>query len=95
MFEIEVVLGLPENPPIVKLIVPEGTTIKQAIQLSKLITGETSHQVGIYGQLKKLSDCVQAKDRVEIYLPAQDPMQRRVKLLRQKKLSQLPRGKNK
>lgn len=55
-----------------RLEVPDGSTIAQAIELSGLLTQYpeidlTIQKVGVFGKLAKLDSVVQEGDRVEIY----------------------------
>lgn len=55
-----------------RLEVPEGSTVKEAIELSGILTKVPSidldtQKVGIYGKTAKLSAVLQEHDRVEIY----------------------------
>lgn len=55
-----------------RLEVPDGSTIAQAIELSGLLTQYpeidlTAQKVGIFGKIAKLDSVVQEGDRVEIY----------------------------
>lgn len=55
-----------------RLEVPDGSTIAQAIELSGLLTQYpeidlAAQKVGIFGKIVKLDSIVQEGDRVEIY----------------------------
>ncbi len=55
-----------------RLEVPEGSTVKQAIELSGILSKVPSidldkYKVGIYGKVSKLNAVLQEYDRVEIY----------------------------
>src|SRR5690554_846829 len=71
---IEVVYGTPERQMILNISVPPGTTVEQAIALSRMkdyfpnMVVEPS-RVGIWNKTCKLSDIVKEYDRVEIYRP--------------------------
>lgn len=89
MLEVSVIYALPDKYKIIALSVPEGTTLEQVIQLSAIQThfpemDLTTQRVGIFGELKALTDEVKAGDRVEIYRPLKfDPIvarKQRVKL---------------
>ncbi|WP_324256019.1 RnfH family protein [Niveibacterium sp. 24ML] len=60
--------------------VPEGTSVKDAIELSGIYAqfphiDLASQRVGIFGKAVKLDAALRAGDRVEIYRPIQcDPM---------------------
>ncbi len=87
---VEVACALPERQKIVKLIVPPGTTARQAVQLSNIAAAfpevdVDSAPLGIFGQVlgsKGLPSAeqheLQPLDRVEIYRPlSRAPMQAR------------------
>ncbi len=68
---------------LVALKVPEGATVRQAIELSGLLemypdVDLTRQAVGIFGRPCALEDPLQEGDRVEVYRPLQvDPRLRR------------------
>ncbi|VAW39478.1 UPF0125 protein yfjF [hydrothermal vent metagenome] len=73
---VEVVYALLEQQEIIKIQIKEPITIEEAILQSGLLhkhpeidlsLNSSSHKVGIYNQIKKLSDIVNVGDRVEIY----------------------------
>jgi len=72
--EIELCYGLRDRQALLKLTVPAGTTIEQAIELSDIhkqfpdLTIKAD-QVGIFSQKKPLDTVLRAGDRVEIYRP--------------------------
>lgn len=87
---IEVVLAMPEKQALIKLDLPAGTKIADAIAQSGL--GEMfagfdidTAQVGIFGQKASREQVLQAGDRVEIYRPLlADPKEtRRQRALKQ------------
>lgn len=70
--EISIVYALPEKQYFKRLIVEKGTTVKQAIFLSKIINDIKTlnikkHKIGIYGVLIKYSHILEKGDRIEIY----------------------------
>jgi putative ubiquitin-RnfH superfamily antitoxin RatB of RatAB toxin-antitoxin module len=71
---VEVAYATPARQVVLKLVVEPGTTLEQAIRLSGIL-GQfpeidlTQNKVGIFGRLGKLTDILQAGDRVEIYRP--------------------------
>ncbi len=74
MISIEVVYGLPEKQVLLKTLVPEGTTISEAIVLSGIVSyfsqiDPNTAKVGIFSRVEKLSSRVKQGDRVEIYRP--------------------------
>lgn len=76
MPEIEVAFALPEKQKLIKLDVPEGTSVRRAAVLSgmeQFFPGLDVHQakLGIFGKLVAKPDeqLVETGDRVEIYRP--------------------------
>lgn len=71
---IEVVYGTPERQMILSVSVPRGTTVEDAINLSRMqdyfpdMVVEPT-RVGIWNKTCKLTDEVRQHDRVEIYRP--------------------------
>lgn len=78
---IEVAYALEEKQTLLVLEVDEGTTLKQAIEVSGILN--TYHKIdlskdktGIFGKIAKLDTVLREKDRVEIYRPLiADPKQ--------------------
>ena len=72
---VEVVHALPGTHRAVKLLLPEGSTIEDAVRAS----GLAFHgKYGIFGVLKRADSPLQDGDRVEIYRPlAVDPKEAR------------------
>lgn len=87
MLEIEVAFGLPEKQKLLRLQVPEGTSVRQAAEMSGMeafFPGLDTSQakLGIFGKLvaKPEEQLVQAGDRVEIHRPLLiDPKEVRAK----------------
>ncbi|HEX2549273.1 MAG TPA: RnfH family protein [Gammaproteobacteria bacterium] len=81
--DIEVAFANPTQQRILSLKVPRGSTIEDAIHLSGILEifpeiDLTQHKVGIFSQIKKLSDFLHPGDRIEIYRPLQiDPKEAR------------------
>jgi putative ubiquitin-RnfH superfamily antitoxin RatB of RatAB toxin-antitoxin module len=72
--DVEVAYALPERQIILPLKVGEGTTIEQAIQLSKITEmfpeiDLDSNKIGIFGKLRKADEVLKPGDRIEIYRP--------------------------
>ena len=72
--QIEVVYALPERQEVVRLKLPEGSTIAQAIEASGLSQRYpeldiAKSKLGIFGKLSKPDTVVRERDRVEIYRP--------------------------
>ena len=78
---VEVAYALEKKQTLLELEVSEGTTLKQAVELSGII--DTYPQIdlikdktGIFGKIAKLDTILREKDRVEIYRPLiADPKQ--------------------
>ena len=71
---IEVAYAEPDQQKIIQLEVTVGTTIAEAIRCSGILTifpdiDLTRQKVGIFSQMRDLSDLVAAGDRIEIYRP--------------------------
>lgn len=71
---IEVVYALPHRQTLLSLDVEQGTTLKQAIELSGILKYYPQidlhkDKTGIFGKLAKLDTILREKDRVEIYRP--------------------------
>lgn len=74
LIRVEVAYARPDEQVLIPLEVPAGTTLEQAIALSKLQVhfpeiDLATAKVGIFSKLSKLSTVLQAGDRVEIYRP--------------------------
>lgn len=72
--KIEVAYATPLQQKIISVEVLEGCTIQEGIAQSGIFTlfpeiDLATHKVGIFSIQKKLSDIVQAGDRIEIYRP--------------------------
>ncbi len=83
LISVEVAYALPERQLILKVDVPEGATVEEAIRASGMLAqfpdiDLEQSKVGVFGKLSKLSAVLRAKDRVEIYRPLiADPKQAR------------------
>ncbi|MBE0454742.1 MAG: RnfH family protein [Chromatiales bacterium] len=71
---VEVVYALPEQQPIIRLNVEEGTSLREAIVRSGILEqfpeiDLDKAKTGIFGKLSKADTPLRAKDRVEIYRP--------------------------
>lgn len=84
LIQVEVCYAEPDRQWLLRLTVPEGCTLAEAIERSG-IRDQVPHLVvdparlGVFGKLRAPDDVLQAGDRVEIYRPLQvDPkLQRR------------------
>jgi len=78
---VEVAYALEKKQTLLELEVSEGTTLKQAVELSGIIDtypqiNLTEDKTGIFGKIAKLDTILREKDRVEIYRPLiADPKQ--------------------
>jgi putative ubiquitin-RnfH superfamily antitoxin RatB of RatAB toxin-antitoxin module len=78
---VEVTYALEKKQTLLELEVSEGTTLKQAVELSGIIDTYpqidlTKDKTGIFGKIAKLDTILREKDRVEIYRPLiADPKQ--------------------
>ena len=80
---VEVIYPASEGLIWMSLLVKTGSTIAQAIKLSK-ITVEKDAVVGIWGSKQPMDYVVEAGDRIEIYQPLlMDPKTRRQKRAKQ------------
>ncbi len=71
---LEVAYALPLRQDLVRLTLPEGSTVQQAIEASGLLQkyGEIDlkrNKVGIFGKLSRLDAVLRDRDRIEIYRP--------------------------
>lgn len=80
---VEVVYAAAGRQRLIALTVAPGATIAEAIEASGILRefpeiDLSANRVGVFGQLARLGDVVQADDRVEIYRPLQaDPKEAR------------------
>jgi len=78
---VEVAYALEKKQTLLELEVSEGTTLKQAVELSGIIdiypqVDLTKDKTGIFGKIAKLDTILREKDRIEIYRPLiADPKQ--------------------
>ncbi len=71
---IEVAYALEEKQTLLTLVVDEGATLKQAIELSGILDiypqiDLSKDKTGVFGKIVKLNTVLRDKDRVEIYRP--------------------------
>lgn len=71
---VEVVYALAGRQKVVPMDLPEGTTVKEAIERSGLLAefpeiDLASNKLGIWNKLSKADAVLRDKDRVEIYRP--------------------------
>ncbi|MDK9725280.1 MAG: RnfH family protein [Sterolibacteriaceae bacterium MAG5] len=72
--QVEVVYAKAERQELVRLKLPQGSTIQQAVEASGLLARcpeieLAKAKVGIFGKLARLDTALRDKDRVEIYRP--------------------------
>ncbi len=72
--KIEVVYALPHEQTLLKLEVPQSSTIADAIKLSGLLEKHPEIDLekgkfGLFGKLSKTDTVLREKDRIEIYRP--------------------------
>lgn len=73
-FTIEVVYPLPHEQLLMKAQVPNGSSIRDGIQASGILTHYPeldldTLEAGIFGKLAKLDTLLRERDRIEIYRP--------------------------
>ncbi|MBT5286205.1 MAG: RnfH family protein [Candidatus Thioglobus sp.] len=71
---IEVTYALEKEQTLLSLEVDEGTTLKQAVEISGILDKYPKinlkiDKTGIFGKIAKLDAVLREKDRVEIYRP--------------------------
>ncbi len=72
--QVEVVYALPDRQYLLKVRLPERSSVKQAIENSGILElcrdiDLKNNKLGVYGRLVGLDDCLDDGDRVEIYRP--------------------------
>lgn len=79
LIPVEVAYALPHQQAVLKLDVPQGTQLGQAVERSGILRrfpeiDLAQCRVGIYGKLSSLDAVLRPGDRIEIYRPLQaDP----------------------
>lgn len=75
MIRVEVVYALPQRQELVEVKLPEGATVRQAVEASGLLEKypdielDRRNKLGIYAKLVKADSELRDRDRVEIYRP--------------------------
>lgn len=74
MLSIEVCYALPSEQTLIAVELPEGATVRQALDASGILTRYpqidlAQQKVGVFGKLKPLDALLADHDRVEIYRP--------------------------
>jgi len=83
LIEIEVAYALPEKQFLEHLNVPNGTSVAQAVRLSRICNEFSEIQLndknlGVFGKLVKSEAILRNHDRIEIYRPITvDPKEKR------------------
>jgi putative ubiquitin-RnfH superfamily antitoxin RatB of RatAB toxin-antitoxin module len=72
--DVEVVYALPERQEVIRLRLPEGSTVQQAVAASGLLQKHPEidpavSKLGVFGKLSKADTPLRDRDRVEIYRP--------------------------
>jgi putative ubiquitin-RnfH superfamily antitoxin RatB of RatAB toxin-antitoxin module len=72
--KIEVVYALPHKTELIKLDLPEGSTVLQAVEASGLLAkypdiDVKKNKFGVYAKLAKVDSVLRERDRIEIYRP--------------------------
>ncbi len=91
MISIEVLYALPHEQTLLKLQVPQGCTVSDAVNISGMrekypVIDPAKNKLGIFGKLSKTDAVLRDRDRIEIYRPLiADPKEiRRQRVIGQK-----------
>ena len=81
---VEVVYALPQRQEVVTVTLPEGATVRQAVEASGLLQKfpdielDGANKLGVFAKLSKADTVLRDRDRVEIYRPLKvDPKEAR------------------
>lgn len=75
MINVEVSYALPQRQELIRVSVPEGATVRDAIDASGILAKypdidlDKNNKVGVYAKLTRLDTALRDRDRVEIYRP--------------------------
>lgn len=75
MINVEVSYALPQRQELIRVSVPEGATVQEAIAASGILAKypeidlDKTNKVGVYAKLARLDTPLRDRDRVEIYRP--------------------------
>ena len=74
ILNVEVCYALPDKQLLVKVKLPEGATLQQALEASGILAKHPEidlkkNKFGIFAKLSKLDSVLRDRDRVEIYRP--------------------------
>ena len=73
--QVEVVYALPQRQEVIPVTLPEGATVRQAVEASGLlhkypdIELDGANKLGVFAKLTKVDAVLRDRDRVEIYRP--------------------------
>ena len=73
--QVEVVYALPQRQEVVTVTLPEGATVRQAVEASGLLQKfpdielDGANKLGVFAKLVKGDTVLRDRDRVEIYRP--------------------------
>ena len=87
---VELVYIKPDQQTVLKMELPEGSTIETAISKSKILQHHpeidlAKNKVGIFSKIRSLDHVLKNKDRIEIYRPLlADPKEARRKRAKEK-----------
>ena len=66
--EVEVVYALPRREESIRVVVPQGATVREVLEQSGLLP-QVRGKVGIFGRVVSPDRAVAAGERIEIYRP--------------------------
>lgn len=75
MINVEVSYALPQRQELIRVTVPEGATVRDAIEASGILAKypeielDKTNKVGVYAKLTRPDTPLRDRDRVEIYRP--------------------------
>lgn len=74
MINIDVCYALPEKQLLIKVKLPEGSTLQQALEASGVLVKHPEidlkkNKFGVFAKLSKVDTVLRDRDRVEIYRP--------------------------
>lgn len=74
LINVEVLYALPQEQAMLKIQIPSGKTIEEAVKMSGVLEKHpeidlATNKVGIFSKLSKLDTVLRDRDRVEIYRP--------------------------
>jgi len=74
LINVEVLYALPQEQTLLKIQIPPGKTIEEAVKMSGILEKYpeidlATNKVGIYSKLSKLDTVLRDRDRIEVYRP--------------------------